>query len=60
MLVVMTFNAGLCLVILAGFCSSRLLFYPEVLNLIVGNVTLSKGLVEFEDGDDDDHCHVRS
>ena len=55
MLVVMTFNAGLILVIVGGYCIGRFVFHRQIQLLQKFSVMEQKA--EFEDSD---HCRVRS
>eukprot|EP01084_Bolivina_argentea_P270017 459032_1 len=57
MLVVMTFNAGLIIVVVCGYCTGRFLFHRQTKLLQKFAVLGQKTSVAFEDAD---HCNIRT
>ena len=56
MLIVMTFNVGLIIVIVCGYCFGRFLFHRQV-QLLQKFAVLGQKTQELQDAD---HCHIRS
>eukprot|EP01083_Nonionella_stella_P173969 601803_1 len=58
MLIVMTFNAGLIIVVVCGYCFGRLIFRRQV-QLLQRFATIGQRL-GFQELQDADHCHIHS
>jgi F0F1-type ATP synthase assembly protein I len=55
MLIVMTFNAGLVLVVIAGYCCGRFFFHRKT-QLLQQFASVKRS----RNDSDSDHCHIRS